>query len=113
MSRKYVDVIRNMYDGATTCVKTCDGMSSDLPITIWVHQGSVLDHITFGLVMDEILKDIQDEVPWFMLFTDDILLIDETKEGVNDKLEIWSTSEAKGFRLSRSKTVFEVQVQCC
>lgn len=73
----------------------------------------MLDHITFGLVMDEILKDIQDEVPWFMLFTDDILLIDETKEGVNDKLEIWSTSEAKGFRLSRSKTVFEVQVQCC
>lgn len=64
--------------------------------------------------MDEILKDIQDEVPWFMLFTDDILLIDETKEGINDKLEIWrSTLEAKGFRLSRSKTVFEVRVQCC
>ena len=45
---------------------------------------------------------IQDEIPWCMLFTDDIVFIDETKEGVNIKLERWrDTLEAKGFRLSR------------
>jgi len=40
-----------------------------------------------------------------MLFVDDIVLIDETREGVNTKLEWWrDTLKAKGFWLSRSKT---------
>ena len=42
-----------------------------------------------------------------MLFADDFVLIDETTQGVNDKLENWRlTLEARGFRLSRSKTKF-------
>ena len=43
--------------------------------------------IFFTLVMDELTKGIQDELSWYMLFVDDIVLIDETKDGVNDKLE--------------------------
>ena len=44
---------------------------------------------------------------WCMLFADDIVLIDESREGVNTKLERWrDTLEAKGFRLSRSKTEY-------
>jgi len=54
--------------------------------------------------MDELTRGIQDEIPWCMLFADDIVLIDESKEEVNTKLERWrDTLEAKGFRLSRSK----------
>ena len=42
-----------------------------------------------------------------MLFADDVVLIDETRGGVNDKLEVWrQTLESKGFRLSRSKTEY-------
>ena len=42
-----------------------------------------------------------------MLFADDIVLIDESREGVNTKLEHWrDTLEVKGFRLSRSKTEY-------
>ena len=42
-----------------------------------------------------------------MLFADDIILIDESSEGVNTKLERWrDTLEAKGFKLSRSKTEY-------
>ena len=42
-----------------------------------------------------------------MLFADDIVLIDESREGVNTKLDRWrDTLEAKGFRLSRSKTEY-------
>ena len=52
-----------------------------------LHLGSVLSHFVFTLVMDKLTKGIQDKVPWCMLFTDDIILIDVTKEGVNDKFE--------------------------
>ena len=41
------------------------------------------------------------------MFADDIVLIGETKEWVNKKLELWrQTLEVRGFRLSRSKTEF-------
>ncbi|KAL6544202.1 hypothetical protein OROGR_010699 [Orobanche gracilis] len=40
-------------------------------------------------------------------YSDDIVLIDETKVGVQQKLELWrDTLEARGFRLSRSKTEY-------
>ena len=42
-----------------------------------------------------------------MLFADDVVLVDESQEGVNRKLELWrQTLEAKGFRVSRTKTEY-------
>jgi hypothetical protein len=42
-----------------------------------------------------------------MLFADDVVLVDESRTGVDQKLELWRrTLEAKGFRLSRSKTEY-------
>jgi hypothetical protein len=39
-----------------------------------------------------------------MLFADDVVLIDENKIEVNQKLELWrQILELKGFRLSRTK----------
>ncbi|XP_021753613.1 uncharacterized protein LOC110718985 [Chenopodium quinoa] len=52
-----------------------------------------------------VTRPIQDEVPWCMLFANDIVLVDETKYGVNAKLEQWRQSlESREFKLSRSKT---------
>jgi hypothetical protein len=33
--------------------------------------------------MDEITKDIQEDIPWYMLFANDVVLIDESRIGVN------------------------------
>jgi Reverse transcriptase (RNA-dependent DNA polymerase) len=61
----------------------------------------------FTLVMDEITKDIQEDIPCCMLFVDDVMLIDESRIGVNQKLELWrQTLESKGFKLSRTKTKY-------
>jgi hypothetical protein len=39
-----------------------------------------------------------------MLFADDVVLVDESRTWVDQKLELWRrTFKAKGFRLSRSK----------
>jgi hypothetical protein len=58
-------------------------------------------------VTDEITKDIQGDIPWCMLFADDVMLIDESNIGVDQKLELWRyTLELKGFGLSRTKTEY-------
>jgi hypothetical protein len=42
-----------------------------------------------------------------MLFVDDVVLVDETRVGVNGKLELWKDAlESKGFRISRTKTEY-------
>ncbi|KAG5608224.1 hypothetical protein H5410_019505, partial [Solanum commersonii] len=41
------------------------------------------------------------------IYANDVVLIDETRNGVNAKLEVWRrTLESKGFRLSRIKTEY-------
>ena len=96
-----------MYDGAKTRVRTVGGDSEHFPVITGLHQGSALSPFLFALVMDALTHHIQGEVPWCMLFADDIILIDETRGGVNERLEIWRHAlESKGFKLSRTKTEY-------
>ena len=61
----------------------------------------------FVIVMDEFTRAIQDEIPWSILFADDIVLVDETRAEVNVKLELWRQNlESRGFRLSRAITEY-------
>jgi hypothetical protein len=70
-----------------------------------MHQGSALIPYLFVLVMDEVTRDIQVDIPWCMLFAYDVVLVDESRMGVDQKLELWRRIlEAKCFSLSRSKT---------
>jgi Reverse transcriptase (RNA-dependent DNA polymerase) len=86
---KYVTLIKDMYTNVVTCVRVCDGESDVFPIKIGLHQGSALSPYIFTLVIDEITKNIQGDIPWCILFTDDVVLIDESRIGVNQKLELW------------------------
>jgi Reverse transcriptase (RNA-dependent DNA polymerase) len=96
-----------MYTNVITCVRACDSESDIFPIKIRLHQESALNLYIFTLVMDEITKNIQGDIPWCMLFADDVVLIDERRIEVNQKLELWRhTLESKYFRLSRIKTEY-------
>jgi len=100
----YIRVIKDMYDGAKTRVRTVGGDSEYFPVITGLHQGSALSPFLFALVMDALTHHIQGEVPWCMLFADDIILIDETRGGVNERLEIWRHAlESEGLELSRRK----------
>ncbi|VFQ74839.1 unnamed protein product [Cuscuta campestris] len=103
----YTRVIKDMYDGAMTKVRTSGGVSDSFSAGMGLHQGSALSLFLFALVMDVLTQGVQDGVPWCMLFADDIVLIDDTREGLNDKLESWRLAlETKGFRISRNKTEY-------
>ena len=57
--------------------------------------------------MDELTRHMQDEVPWCMLFVNDIVLLAVTKVEVNAKLELWREAlESKGLKISRNKTKY-------
>jgi len=96
-----------MYDGVKTSVRTSEGDTEDVPIDIGLHQVSALSPFMFTILMDVLTKEIQGEVPWYMLFADDIIIIDKTSDGINRKLEQWRhTLEFRSFRLSRLKTEY-------
>jgi Reverse transcriptase (RNA-dependent DNA polymerase) len=86
---KYVTLIKDMYTDVVTCVRACDGESDTFSIKIGLHQGSALSPYICTLVMDEITNDIQGVIHWCMFFTDDAVLIDESRIRVNQKLELW------------------------
>ena len=67
-----------------TSVRT-SGYMNDFPIRIGLHQGSALSPYLFALVTDKVIRDI----PWCMPFADDVMLVDESRVGVNRKLELW------------------------
>ncbi len=77
VSIRYIQVLKDMYEGGTTIAHTVGGDARDFPILVGLYQ---------------------ENIPWCMMFTDDIVLINETR-GVNRKLEFWrSTLELKGFK---------------
>jgi Reverse transcriptase (RNA-dependent DNA polymerase) len=103
---KYVILIKDMHTNVVTCVRACDDESDAFLIKIGLHQGSALSLYIFTLVMNEITNDIQ-EISWCMLFADDVVLIDDSRIEVDQKLELWrQTLESKGFKLSRTKTEY-------
>ena len=57
---KYIDIIKDMYDGVVANVRTCGGITNDFSITIELHQGSALSPFLFVIVMDELTRAIQD-----------------------------------------------------
>ncbi|XP_055803631.1 uncharacterized protein LOC129872738 [Solanum dulcamara] len=96
-----------MYAGAKTRVRTVEGDSEHFSVEVGLYQGSMLSPFLFALMMDELTRSNQEELSWCMLFADDIVLTDETRNGVNDRLEVWRQKlESKGFRLSRTKTEY-------
>ncbi|XP_074346270.1 uncharacterized protein LOC141685045 [Apium graveolens] len=52
-------------------------------------------------------RGIQDDVPWCIFFADDIVIINEKKSKINEKLEQWRVIlETSGLRVSHSKTEY-------
>jgi len=111
VSQAYIRVIKDMYMGGRTSVRMPGRVANNFYVGMGLHQGSALRPFLFTLVMDELTEGIQDDLPWHMLFTDDIVFVNETKERVNDKLERWRhILESRGFRVTRLKIEY---LHCC
>ncbi|XP_013781358.1 uncharacterized protein LOC106465670 [Limulus polyphemus] len=85
VSEKYVKLVKDMYEGARTQVRTSVGLMEKFTVTVGLHQGSSLSLYIFDVIMDVLGQGIVELAPWDMLFADDIVLIDT--KGVEQKLE--------------------------
>ena len=57
--------------------------------------------------MDRLTDEVRREQPWTMLFADDIMICEETREEVKQRLESWKYAlEKRGMKVSRSKTKY-------
>lgn len=87
-----------MYSGAVISMKTTSDNISEFSITIDLHQDYALNLYLFALVVDKLYRHIQDDIFWYMLFMDYILLLDKMNIGVNYELELYMRSlESKSF----------------
>jgi len=63
VSVAYIKTINDMYEGVKTNVRTSVGETKYFPIDIGLHQGSFLSPLLLTIVMDELTREIQEEVP--------------------------------------------------
>ena len=67
----------------------------------------MLTPFIFAVIIDRLNDEIRREPPWTMLFADDIVIGEETREEVEQRLESWRFSlERRGMKVSRSKTKY-------
>ena len=83
----YIRLVQGMYQDATTCVKR--GTSEHFEVGIGLHQGSALIPFLFIMLVDTISQDGRSELPWELLYADDLAIIDITSTDTNNRLESW------------------------
>ena len=113
---KYVRLVQDMYEESETVVRCAVETTESFKVKVGLHQGSALSPFLFATIMDRLtdkvrrwtmLTDEGDEPPWMMLFADDIVICEETREEVERRLKSWKYAlERRGLKVSRSKTEY-------
>lgn len=81
-------MIKDILDWMLTSARTKGGESSHFLIVIGLLQGFALCPYLFVLLINGLLRHVQDEVSWCKLFAVEIFLIDDTKARTNYKIVI-------------------------
>ena len=99
-----------MHAGEGSARKVCEGVPGYVqrfPVTVGLPEGSALSPYLFNLVMDVIVRDVLEKAPWTMLFAHDTVLVAETREEVEEKLNRWRDAlESRGLKISRDITEY-------
>ncbi|KAK3515275.1 hypothetical protein QTP70_013499 [Hemibagrus guttatus] len=107
LAEKYVRVVQDMYERRRTVVRCAVGQTEEFKVQVGLHQGSALSPFLFAIVMDQLSEEVRQESPWTMMFADDIVICNESREQVEENLEGWRFAlERRGMKVSRSKTEY-------
>ena len=85
-SECYIRIIKDIYNGAITTVRSAAGLTEDFKVGVELLQGSALSPFLFAIIIDKLTEDIKKDTPWDMLFADDILLSRQNHRELEDDL---------------------------
>ena len=105
-SECYITIIKDMYDGATTTVRSAAGLTEEFKVGVGLHQGSALSPLIFAIIMDKLTEDIRKDAPWDMLFADDTVLSRQNCRELKNDLEMYRNALERGLKVSPSKTEY-------
>ena len=100
-----VTAIMAMYEEPRTMMRTCVGDSESFPVKVGVHQGSVLSSLMFSIVLDRASQDCRSGLPWELLYADDLVLLDTSKESLVTRVKAWKEDlSSKGMEINALKS---------
>ena len=98
---------KDMFDGATTTVRSAAGLTEEFKVGVEIHQGLALSPFLFAIIKDKVTEDIRKDAPWDMLFADDIVLSRQNHKELEEDLGIWRNAfERRVLKVSRRKTEY-------
>ena len=74
MAEMYVRFVHDMYEGSERLVRCAVGTTESFKVKVGLHQGSTLSPFLFAVIMDRLKDEVRRELPWTMLFADDIVI---------------------------------------
>ena len=99
--KKYVQLVQDMYEGSETVVRCAAGTTKSFKVKVGLHQGSALSQFLFAMIMDRLTDKVRREPPWMLLFADDIVICEETREEVERRLKSGRYAlERRGMKVS-------------
>lgn len=104
---RLVKVVMDMYAQNRTRIRSTAGISDEFTVNVGVSQGSALSPLLFILVINYLTVDLMEELPWSLIFADDIALAAHSMQDLEDVLEKWRKAlEDNGLKISRKKTEY-------
>ena len=84
---KYVILVEDMYEESETVVRCAIRTTETFKVEVGLQQGSALSPFLFAVIMDRLMDEVRRESLWTILFADDIVICQETREEVDQRLE--------------------------
>ena len=104
---KYVATCTDIYQKSETVVRCAVGTTESFKVKVGLHQGSALSPFLFAVIMDKLTDEVRRKPAWTMLFADDIVIFEETREELEQRIECWRFAfERIGMKVSRSKAEY-------
>ena len=101
----YIRLVQEMYQGATTRVKSKRGISEHFEVGIGFHQGSALSPFLFIMLIDALSQDVRTELTWELLYADDLAMIATTCTDTQNRLGSWQkVLRGNGLKINVAKT---------
>ena len=88
-AENYVQLVQDMYEVSETVMRCAVGTTESFKVKVGLQQGSALSPFLFAVIIDRITDEVKRKPPWTMLFTDGIVICEETREEVKRRLECW------------------------